>query len=136
MLKAATLAATALGLLAMPLHAQDEGEMTRGQEKLAKLLEGREAGEAKSCIRTVGSRSLTQIDGTAITYRDGDTIWVNYTRTPESIDDSDVMVIRRFSANTLCRTDHIDLVDRTGGFFRGVIMLDDFIPYTKVDSGD
>ena len=138
MLKSLTLAVSALGLFAMPAHAQDEAEMTRGEEKLAKLLEGREAGEPKSCIRTVGSRNLTQIDGTALTYRDGDTIWVNYTRNPESIDDSTVMVIKRFSANTLCRTDHIDLVDRVGGggFLRGVLMLGDFIPYTKVASED
>lgn len=136
MLRSVALAVSTLGLLAMPLHAQDETEMTRGEAKLAKLLEGRQAGEPKSCIRTVGSRNLNQIDGTALTYRDGDTIWVNYTRNPESIDDNEVMVIKRFSASTLCRTDQVELVDRTGGFLHGVLMLDDFVPYTKVESED
>ncbi|MBQ94693.1 MAG: hypothetical protein CL510_02515 [Actinobacteria bacterium] len=107
--------------------------MTRGEKKLADMLEGRVAGEPQSCINTFGSRNLMQIDNTALVYRDGKTIWVNYTRNPDSIDDSDVMVLKRFSGSSLCRTDTIELVDRVGGFFSGVLLLDDFIPYTKVD---
>ncbi|KWV95038.1 hypothetical protein [Erythrobacter sp. AP23] len=138
MLKHLALATAALGLLAAPAQAEETAEepveMTRGEEKLAKLLEGREAGEPRQCIRTFGSRNLTQIDGTALAYRDGKTIWVNYTRNPESIDDSDVMVIRRFDGTSLCRTDQIHLVDRFSGFFSGVIFLDEFVPYNKVDA--
>lgn len=133
MLKPFALAAATVGLIAMPLRAEEPGELTRGEAELAKLLEGRVAGEPKRCINTFGSRTLHQIDGTALTYRDGDTVWVNYTRNPESIDDSDIMVIRRFSGSTLCRTDHINLVERTGGFLTGVLFLGDFVPYTKVD---
>ena len=104
------------------------------EAQLAKLLEGRVAGEPRSCIRTIGSRNLNQIDGTALTYRDGDTVWVNYTRNPADIDDSEIMVIKRFSSTSLCRSDQIRLVDRTAGFLSGLIFLDDFVPYTKVDS--
>lgn len=134
------LAAATLGLLAMPLHAQEPDEapkeITRGEKELAKLLEGRVAGEPQRCIRTIGSRSLHQINGTALTYRDGDTVWVNYTSNPKSINDSDVMVIKRFSATMLCRTDQIKLVDRVAGFMSGVLFLEDFIPYKKVETGD
>ena len=137
MLKSIAAATAALGLLASPVLAQDNAspetaEMTRGEKRLAKLLDGRVAGEPKSCIRTFGSRNLTQIDGTALTYRDGDTVWVNYTADPREIDDSDIMVIKRFNSTNLCRTDTIRLVDRTGGFLTGILFLEDFVPYTKV----
>lgn len=134
MFKPLALAAAALGLLAAPALAEEPTEPTRGEAKLAKMLEGRVAGEPRNCIRTLGSRNLTQIDGTALVYRDGKTIWVNYTRNPESIDDSDVMVIRRFDGSSLCRTDQIELVSRIGGFFSGALFLDDFIPYTVADA--
>ncbi|MBX7501493.1 hypothetical protein K3181_08565 [Qipengyuania sp. YG27] len=134
MLKPLAFTATALGLLAMPLRAEEPTQMTRGEAELAKLLEGRVAGEPQRCINTFGTRTIHQIDGTALTYRDGDTVWVNYTRNPDSIDDSDVMVIRRFSATSLCRTDQIEMIERTGGFLTGVLFLDDFVPYTKVDA--
>lgn len=135
MLKRLVLATAALGLLAAPaVQADDHAEMTRGEQRLAKMLEGRVAGEPERCIHTVGNRSLTRIDGTALTYKSGDTLWVNYTRNPESIDDGDIMVMKRFSSTTLCRTDHIELVDRLSGMFSGVLFLDEFVPYKKVDA--
>lgn len=133
MLKPIALATAALGLLAAPVQAEEPAGKTRGETELAKLLEGRVAGEPKRCIRTLGARPLNQIDGTAITYREGNTIWVNYTRNPESIDDDDIMVIKRFGGSSLCRTDHIDLISRTGGFYTGVIFLDEFVPYKRIE---
>jgi len=134
MFKHIALATAAFGMLSSPVLADENAQMTRGEEKLAKLLDGRVAGEPQSCIRTLGSRNLSQIDGTALTYRDGDTVWVNYTRNPADIDDSEIMVIKRFSSTSLCRSDQIRLVDRIAGFLSGLIFLDDFVPYTKVDS--
>ena len=134
MLKHIALAAAALGMLSSPLMADENSQMTRGEEKLAKLLDGRVAGKPQSCIRTLGSRNLSQIDGTALTFRDGDTVWVNYTRNPSSIDDQDIMVIDRFSGSSLCRTDQVKLVDRINGFLSGILLLDEFVPYTKVDT--
>jgi hypothetical protein len=121
-------------MLSSPVLADENAQMTRGEEKLAKLLDGRVAGEPQSCIRTLGSRNLSQIDGTALTYRDGDTVWVNYTRNPDSIDDRDIMVIDRFSGSSLCRTDQVKLVDRVNGFLSGILLLDEFVPYKKVDT--
>ena len=117
MFKRLALATAAIGLLAAPaVQADETAEMTRGEAKLAKMLEGRVAGEPENCISTFGSRSLTQIDETALVYKSGSTIWVNYTRNPEAIDESDVMVIKRWSSSRLCRMDQIKLVDRGGGF--------------------
>lgn len=134
MFKKVASAAAALALLAAPaLQAQDEPVMTKGETRLAKMLEGRVAGEPKSCINTFGSRGLTTIDDTALVYKSGKTIWVNYTRTPDAIDDSDYLVIRKFGNSQLCRTDQVTTYDRTGNFFSGVIFLDDFVPYTLAE---
>ncbi|EDL49597.1 hypothetical protein [Erythrobacter sp. SD-21] len=135
MLKRLALATAAIAMLGAPaLQAQEHAELTKGEMKLAKMLDGRVAGEPERCIRTIGSRSITSIDDTALVYRDGDTIWVNYTRSPGAIDDSDYMVIDRFSATSLCRTDHITTYSRAGNFFSGVIFLDDFVPYRAADA--
>jgi|TARA_R100000049_G_C1955006_1_gene107686 hypothetical protein len=134
MFKHLALATAAFGMLSSPVLADENAQMTRGEEKLAKLLDGRVAGEPQSCIRTLGSRNLSQIDGTALTYRDGDTVWVNYTRNPDSIDDRDIMVIDRFSGSSLCRTDQVKLVDRVNGFLSGILLLDEFVPYKKIDT--
>ncbi len=132
-------AGAAMGLAAMPAsaddHADNAPEMTKGEMKLAKMLEGREAGEGARCIRTTPSRGLTIIDGTAIVYRQGKTIWVNRTRHPSSLDDDDFLVIRKFgSTNQLCRLDSVTTRDRYSQFFTGVVMLEDFVPYRLADN--
>ena len=121
MLKPIFAAAATMGLLAAPAMADDHADpaMTKGEAKLAKMLEGRIAGEPERCIRTIGSRNLQQIDDTALVYKAGNTIWVNYTRTPQSIDSDDILVIKRFDGSSLCRTDQITTVERFGGFLSG-----------------
>ncbi len=138
--KTALIAAAAFGLLAAPsAMAKEQGDdraLTEGEAKLAKLLEGRVAGEPENCIRTFPSRSFTIINDTALVYRQGKTLWVNYTRTPDAIDDDDVLVIRKFGSGTrLCRLDQVTTQDRFAGFFTGIIFLDDFVPYRAAEEG-
>lgn len=121
----ATVAAAA-GLVAVPVDAARPS----GEERLAKLIGDRAPGKPKSCITIHPSNNLTIIDKTAIVYRQGSRLWVNRTAHPEDLDDDEIMVIRRYGAS-LCRTDTITQVDRTSGFFSGVIFLDDFVPYEK-----
>ncbi|WP_375291071.1 hypothetical protein [Qipengyuania sp.] len=129
--QAAILTAAAMALSAGPVTA---GDRPTGEEKLAKLIEGRTAGEPKSCIAMFGNRNLTVIDKTAIVYKDGSRVWVNRTANPESIDDSDVLVIRKHgSGSSLCRTDMVTTADRTTGMFSGIVSLVDFVPYEKTD---
>lgn len=135
-----TIAAAAF-FVAPPVVAQDEtndGEITEGQQELAELLEGRVAGEPQRCIRTLPNRSLNIIDDTAITYESGDTIYVNYTRNPDQLDDDDTLVIRKFgtSATQLCRLDNVTAVDRYSGIFSGAIFLTDFVPYEKPEAAE
>lgn len=111
-------------------------EKKSGEEELAELLEGREAGEPTSCISDFGpSRDLRIIDGTALVYGRGRTIYVNVTRNPEDIDDDDVLVTRRYGTQ-LCRLDIVTKVDRFSGFYAGNVFLTDFVPYTRVDKDE
>ena len=134
MFKRIALASAALTLLAAPALEAQDAQQTKGEAQLAKLLEGRVAGEPKSYINTIGSRGLTVIDKTALVYKSGKTIWVNYTAHPETIDDNDLLVIRKFGGSQLCKLDNVTTYDRMGMFMTGVVFLDDFVPYTKVDA--
>ena len=124
----------ALGMVAMvAAPAAADPVSAKGEEKLAKMLEGRVAGEPTDCVNTLrGGGSLQIIDKTAIVYRQGRTLWVNRTTHPETLDDDDYLVIRHFgSGSRLCRTDNITTRDRTGNFFTGAIFLQDFVSYRR-----
>ncbi|OBX19342.1 hypothetical protein A9995_06095 [Erythrobacter sp. QSSC1-22B] len=127
-LSALAAASAALTLMAAPATAE---ERPRGEAKLAQMLEGRVAGEPERCIRLMGSDPLTIIDGAALVAKRGDTIWVNRTANPDSLDDDDRMTIRKTSASQLCRLDQITTSSRAGNFFTGVIFLEDFVPYRR-----
>lgn len=135
-------AALALGI-ALPATAQSDGApdvqttaeaapVTRGEKRLAKLLQGRIAGEPVRCIRTLPSQRMQTIDRTAYVYGSGDTIYVQRTRSPRSINDNDALVIRRFNASELCRLDVTTTIDRVQGIFTGAVFFEDFVPYTRV----
>ncbi|KPF63957.1 hypothetical protein [Porphyrobacter sp. AAP60] len=134
-------AALALGS-ALPAAAQSDVETTaeaapetKGEKRLAKLLEGRVAGEPQRCIRTMPNQRLQTIDRTAYVYGSGSTIYVQRTRDPGSIDDSDALVSRRFIASELCKLDMMTTVDPVTGIFTGAVFFEDFVPYTRVKDG-
>lgn len=122
-------AATAAGavLLSAPAFAKATGE-----ERLAKMLEGREAGEPVSCITMYDSHNLRVIDKTALVYKTGGTIYVNRPHDPKSLDSHDVLVIKR-TGSQLCRQDIINTADQTTGMYSGAVFLGDFVPYKKAE---
>ena len=129
-------AAAAFTLLAAPASAQETPSeptavLSKGEAKLAKMLEGRVAGEPQRCITLRGSDRLTIVDGAALVAERGDTIWVNRTAHPETLDDDDRMTIRKASSSQLCRLDQITTSSRTGNFYTGNIFLEDFVPYRR-----
>ena len=141
LIRPALIATASLGLLAAPAFADEEKqeksaaeEPTKGEKEQAKLLEGRIAGEPTSCIRSSPNDRVRVIDDTAIVYGRGRTIYVNRTRRPKDIDDSDAMVVRRFSSSQLCRQDIVTTIDRSSGIFTGSLFLDEFVPYTRVET--
>lgn len=124
-----------------PIAAQDALEIeadaeiapaTKGEQRLAKLLEGRVAGDPQRCIRTRPSERMQTIDGTAYIYGSGNTIYVQRTTAPNQINDSDALVIRRFNASELCRLDATTTIDPFTGIFTGVVFFEDFVPYTRI----
>jgi hypothetical protein len=144
----ALIAALPLSLASLsigPLAAQDAGApevrteaeaapapQTRGEKRLAKLLEGRVAGEPMSCIRTFPSQRMQTIDGTAYVYGSGNTIYVQRTTHPEQIDDNDALVTNRFNASQMCRFDQTRTIDTLTGMLTGVVFFEDFVPYERV----
>ena len=132
MLKPLALATAALGLLAAPALAEESEEMTRGEKKLAEMLEGRVAGEPRNCILSRPIRKMTIIDDTAIVYESGATLYVNFTQEPRTLDDDDYLVTRSQGMN-LCSSDQVTAKRRPVGFYSGNVILTEFIPYERVE---
>ncbi len=130
----ASLAMMGTALTGMAATGAEAKPKQTGEQKLAKMLEGRVAGEPRSCIFTTPSSSIRVIDDTALVYRSGGTLWVNVPADPSSLDDDDIMVVRR-TGSQLCNLDVITTVDRYSGFYNGNVFLGDFVPYRKVKSG-
>lgn len=126
---AATFAACT-ALLAMP--AADARTKQTGEQRLAKMLEGREAGKPVNCIPYSQTQNTTVIDKTAIVYRVGATIYVNRPDNVDKLTDDDIMVTKLYTSQ-LCSNDTIQLHDRNAGnMWNGFLGLNEFVPYRKV----
>jgi hypothetical protein len=121
----ATVTAAGAMLLSVPAFAKPTGE-----ERLAKMLEGREAGTPVSCISLYDSQNLRVIGKTALVYKTGSTIYVNRPRDPNSLRPQDVLIMKR-TGSQLCRQDIINTADQTTGMYTGSVFLGDFVPYRK-----
>lgn len=125
----AALAVSALALAASGSVATAK-ERKSGEQQLTEMLKGRVAGTPVRCINTFRNNDMKIIDNTAIVYRDGRTIYVNRTQNPKTLDDDDILVIKHQTGDQLCKLDHVTTIDRGAGFFKGVVFLTDFVPYT------
>jgi hypothetical protein len=129
MRKTALILAAGAAMIVGP--ALQAGPRLTGEARLAKLLEGREAGPPVDCISLYANRDSRIIDDTAIVYGSGRTIYVNRPSNPDSLDSDDVMVVRLHSSQ-LCRLDTVHMHDRSGHFFTGFVGLEQFVPYRRV----
>ena len=125
-------ALAALAAAALVAGPSVAAERLTGEAKLSKMLEGRVAGEPKSCISTFVNRSSTVIDDTAVVYGRGRTIWVNRTANPSDLDDSDAMLVRMYGSQ-LCRQDIVTTFDTSTGMYTGNVFLTEFVPYTRAN---
>lgn len=123
------IALAAVALIGSPAFAKRE-KLTP-EQKLEKLLEGREAGKPVSCISTQANRNMTIIDKTAIVFDGGSVIYVNRPRNADVLDDDDVMVTKQTSSQ-LCRLDSVTMHERSGMWYNGFVALEDFVPYRKI----
>ena len=125
---ALVLAAGAALLSAPALQARDK---LSGEQRLAKILDGREAGKPVDCIPLTASRETRVIDKTAIVYDAGSVIYVNRPSNAKSLDDDDIMVTEPHGSQ-LCRLDVVRMHDRSGFWYNGFVGLEQFVPYRKV----
>ena len=128
---AAVLAAATVLTLAVTADARPR---QTPEEKLAKMLDGRVAGEPRDCIYLPSIRGSRIVDKTAIVYDAGRTLWVNRPRSgASSLDDDDILVTNLYgSGSQLCSIDIVRLHDRTSFFYSGFVGLGEFVPYRKV----
>ena len=119
--------------LSLPAVASAETLAEKGEARLAKMLEGRTAGEPVGCISTMRTNGLQTIDHVAIVYDGGKTIYVARPMNPKDLGPWDVLVIKRTNGSQLCTNDILYTVDQGTGFRTGSIFLQDFVPYTKQD---
>lgn len=102
-----------------------------GEAKLAKMLEGRVAGEPVSCIPVSQTTNTTVIKNTAIVYRVGSTLYVNRPNNADQLDGDDILVTKLYGSQ-LCSVDTIELRDRNTSFmWNGFVSLNKFVPYRK-----
>jgi hypothetical protein len=130
---ALALAAAAALLSGTALQARDK---PTGEERLARILDGRVAGEPVDCISLAPSQSSRVIDRTAIVYGDGRTVYVNRPNNARSLDSDDILVTELRGSNRLCRLDTVRLHDRSGGWYSGFVGLEQFVPYRRVAHAD
>lgn len=122
-----TLAAAAV---ALPAPAAAKPSL-KGEEKLARAVEGRIAGEPVDCIDMRRIVSTRIIDDTAIVYDAGRTLYVNRPRSgADSLDRWDVLVTKTHGGD-LCRVDVVELWDATSQMPTGIVFLGDFVPYRR-----
>ena len=117
---------------ATALAADKPTRAEKNEARLAELLKGRTAGTPGSCITSFQARKLEVIEGVALVYCSGDTIFVARPSNPQSLRWDDVMVVNRFG-DQVCNTDIIRTVDRMSGFTPGAVFLEKFVPYKKQD---
>ena len=110
--------------------ASAETRAEKGEAKLAKILEGRVAGEPMQCISAQRSNRIRVIEHVGLVYDAGETIYVARATNPSALDYWDVPVIERFGSQ-LCSNDVMRTVDRTGGYVTGPLFLDDVVPDTQ-----
>lgn len=123
----------ATALLAFTGVALAAGIQEENEARLARMLEGRIAGEPVNCIPAFRTASQLQVlEKVALVYDAGNVIYVARPEDPDMLGRDDVVVINRFGGQ-LCHSDVIRTVDRHGGYHTGVVFLDKFVPYPRAE---
>jgi hypothetical protein len=116
-------------LATAPADAQRRSD--NGEQALARAVAGRVAGRPVNCINFRSIRSSRIIDGTAIVYDAGRTLYVNRPRSGARTLRRDDVLVTRTTGSQLCTIDSVRLVDSTSRFPRGFVTLGQFVPYAR-----
>jgi hypothetical protein len=117
-------------LLIVPFAAQASPRVD-GEAKLARMLEGRVAGEPVDCVQLRNIRSSRIIDRTAIVYDSGGTLYVNRPRSGSEGLTSWVTQVTKPTQSQLCSVDVVQLYDNATKAQTGMVFLGEFVPYRK-----
>lgn len=124
-------------LLAAPAMSGEKIDLTEKQQaKLDQRLEGRTAGEARSCINYNDQREMTVISDDILIFgsrRNAKTIYVNKPYGGCYNADRNILSYSR-PTSALCKGEIVDLIDNTIGMSVGSCAFGEFVPYTK-DAG-
>jgi hypothetical protein len=107
----------------------------QGEAKLAKLIDGRTAGQPVGCIDTpyrLAGGGMQVIDGVGVVYDAGKTIFVARLIDSKMLRRTDRLDVSRAVSTRLCVSDRMVARDRATGVQTGPVFLKDFVPYTKV----
>ena len=127
------IAAVVLMFAGAAAHSADKPTRAEKNEaRLAELIKDRTAGEPVGCIPEFQSSRLEVIEGVALVYGSGKTLYVAKPDRPDTVQWDDIMIVKR-TGGQLCNTDIVRTVDRTSGFTTGVVFLNKFVPYSKPD---
>ena len=108
------------------------GPRASPQEQMDRALAGRVAGEPVDCLSLSRVRNSRIIEGTAILYDQGGTIYVNRPRSgAEELSNWDTQISHTLG-DRLCSTDTVRMVDPGTGFLTGIVFLGEFVPYRRV----
>ncbi len=121
-------------LLAAPAVSGEKIALTEKQQtKLDMRLDGRTAGEARSCINMNDQRDMTVISDDILifgSHRNAKTVYVNKPYGGCRNADRNILSYRR-PTSSLCRGDGIQLIDNSTGMSMGSCAFGEFVPYTK-----
>jgi hypothetical protein len=125
------LISVSLGALLLSTTSVQAAPRLQPEQKLARILQGRVAGNPVDCVNLQNIRSTQIIDRTAIIYDAGSTIYVNRPRHAQSLDQWDTLVTKLHSSR-LCSIDVVQLYDASSRTWTGSVFLGDFVPYKRI----
>lgn len=123
---AAGLATAAIVMAATPAIAARQS----GEQELAELLKDRVPGKPVDCISLNEARNSRIIEGTAIVYDNGRTIWVNRPSGANWLHRDDI-IVHKTSLSQVCKLDIVNLLDQGTHMSSGTVGLEQFVPYRR-----
>lgn len=98
---------------------------------LERLLDDRQAGKPLDCLHLRTVRSSTIIDGTAIVFESGGTLYLNRPKAGADLLVGDKAILTSSDSGQICSGESVQLFDTASGIQSGSVFLGRFVPYRK-----
>jgi hypothetical protein len=124
---------TATAALAACTTAPQQTASAEGEAHFQRLIAGKAAGPAVSCISRMRADNMTVIDDDRVAFRDGNRVYLNDFRGQgcSGAGSGFYTLVTRSSGAQLCSGDIAELVDARTGMLRSACILGDFTPYMR-----